>query len=148
MSLIENKFSIPLINPQLLDIEIVVPEQLRPTMRANRHLIPKFTQQITAALQMSFSHPDTRMRNPTRREVQRRVQLCYEAVLACYFDEKVSLIQTLDILPSVLLDTLRMELGVGDATDGRGSSGNAHRYGVEHTEALSVADMSRDINRS
>jgi hypothetical protein len=110
--------SAALIDPSLLDMEISIPAKLRPTLEANRHLIGRVVSALQQAIQASFSHPDTRMRNITQQEVKSRVNLCYEALEVMYFEEKLSLIRCCDMLPTVLVDTLRMQYGVGDVTDG------------------------------
>jgi len=105
--------TIPLIDPSLLDVEIVVPPQLVEVLQFNRRLIPKYVPAIREAVQQSFNHVDTRMKGEvTRREVQLRVNMCQEALKMMYYEEKMLLTQAFDILPGVLIDAIRAGMGV------------------------------------
>ena len=121
-NLISNNMAVPLIDPNMLAMEFIVPDALKPSFSANRHLIPRFAEQVQKALQQSFEHPDTRLKGDiTQHEVKLRINLCYEAMIAMHMDEKLSLIQSLDILPGVIIDALRM--GIANANhlvDGKG----------------------------
>jgi len=139
--------NIPLINPELLDIEITVPAALRQPLSANRHLMPRFAKSVVAAVQQSLEHPDTKMRGAvTQREVKGRMELAYEAIRIMYYDEKVSLIQAFDILSDVLIDAIRMGQGSGDVTDGRGQTAQARRWGVRNSEERCVTDAGSNLN--
>jgi hypothetical protein len=143
-ALIQDAFSVPIINPNLLEIEVNVPGALRPALEANKHLMPKFVTSISRAVQASFEHPDTRLRGDIKRdEVQLRVGLCYEALRQMYFEEKMSLIHSLDILPQVIIDALRMgQASPGDLVSGYG--GNA--WGVPQEPDLIMTPGDDDLN--
>jgi len=132
--LISNSFGVPLINSALHDISVNIPHELRPVFAENKHLLPRFAKAVVHAVQASFVHPDTQMRQITQSEVRARVQLAYRAVIEGYFDEKLGMIQLLDILPDVLIDSMRMGMGAGEITDGRGQSDQARRWGVAGVE--------------
>ena len=105
--------TIPLIDPSLLDVEIIVPSQLVEVLQFNRKLIPKYVPAIREAVQQSFNHAETRLKGEvTRREVQLRVNMCQEALKMMYYEEKMLLTQAFDILPGVLIDAIRAGMGV------------------------------------
>lgn len=137
--------SVPLINPDLLDIKISIPSALRAVFAANRRHIPKFGKAVVEAVKSSLEHSDTALRSLTSREVKRRVELCYEAFRIMHLEEKISLLQAFDILPAVLLDTLRMGYGVGDVTDGRGAGPQGRRWGVPGNEEVCEANLRSDV---
>lgn len=135
-----------LIDPSLLEIPIEIPHAFRPTLAANRHILPKFGAAVVKAIKDSFEHPDTRMREPTRQSVKDRVELAYEALRVMYFEEKVSLTQSLDILSGTLIDTLRAGVTIGMLTDGRGKGPQSKRWGIANSAATSEVDDASDLN--
>lgn len=151
-NIISNTFSMPLLNPQLQGLEIAVPPELQETLQVNRHLMPKFVTAIQKAVQDSFEHPDTRMRGDVRAdEVKLRVNLCYEAVRQMYFEEQISLIHALDILPEVIIDAIRM----GNEQTGVATGVPNHRWNVDDHECpalvvedndMNAADAAEDVN--
>lgn len=138
--------NVPLITPDLLEFNLEIPAPLRPILDANRHLIKRFHAAVLNAVKESLEHPDTRMRKVTQREVLSRAKLCYAAVHILYFEEKVSLIQSMDLLSGVLIDTLRNGYTAGELTDGRGQTDQRHRWGVAGSQSEVVADMATDLN--
>lgn len=142
-NLISNAFNVPLLNPHLQGLEINVPQHLQEVLGMNRHLLPKFAGQIQKAVQESFEHPDTRLRGEVREnEVKLRVNLCYEAIRQMYFEENLSLIHALDILPSVIIDAIRM--GAGVPTDIAGPNGN--RWSIPDDEPITLVEDGGDLN--
>lgn len=145
--LTQTKFNIPIINPTLIDIQIEIPQMLWAPLVANTHLIPRFYGAIQGAVQASFNHPDTKMRGDiTQQEIKDRVNLCYEAIKIMYYEEKISLIQALDILSGVLIDTLRAAYNTGAMTDGRGCTDQARRWGLAGHEEVCEVDDSSNLN--
>ena len=133
---------VAIIDPSLQDIRIEIPRGLRTPLHANRRLLPRFAAAVVDAVKASLEHPDTKMRSDvTAREVRRRTELCYEALYILYWEEKVSLIQALDILENVLIDTLRMDYGTGMVTDGRGRTPQARRWGLKGRDEVCEADL-------
>lgn len=145
-NLISNNVSVPLIDPNMLSMEFVIPNALRPSFAANKHLIPRFAKQLQEALQQSFEHPDTRLKGDvTQHEVKLRINLCYEAMIAMHLDEKLSLIQSLDILPGVVIDALRM--GIANANhlvDGKGQDKKRWSVSAQETD---VVPTGTDLNQ-
>ena len=141
---ISNHISVPLIDTALMNIEVEVPLVLRPVFAANRHLLPRFARVVSEAVQKSFEHPDTRLKGEIRREeVKLRVNLCYEALRQMYYEEKISIIHALDILPQTIIDALRMGAKEpGDLIDGRGGN----RWGVPGSVPLIGESDGNDLN--
>lgn len=127
-----------IIDPNLVNIEVVVPDVLKPVLESNRHLIPKFHAAIGNAVRTSFEHPDTRVRGDiSRSEVQLRVGMCVQAVVMMYFEEKLSLIHCFDILTNVLIDAIR----AGYAADAEETGADPRRWGTPAPmEVVEVAD--------
>ena len=141
---LQNAFSAAIVDPSLLNIEVEVPPALRPVLAANRHLMPKFAMGVTRSVQASFEHPDTRLRGEIRQsEVRQRVHFCYEALRQMYYEEKLSLLHALDILPQVLVDALRM--GQGSLSELiEGQHGNS--WGVAHAPSMTMTSDGADLN--
>lgn len=143
-SSLQEAFQVPIVDPALLNIQIEVPPALRPVLAANRHLMPKFAAAVTRTVQASFEHPDTQLRGDIRAaEVRQRVHFCYEALRQMYYEEKMSLLHALDVLPKVLIDALRMGLANPHALI-EGSGGNS--WGVAHAPSVPMTPDGSDLN--
>lgn len=142
--LISNSFTVPLLNAGPQGLAINVPPVLQDTLEINRHLMPKFVTQIQKAVQGSLEHPDTRLRGDVREsEIKLRVNLCYEAIRQMYFEEKLSLIHALDILPDVIIDAIRM----GDGHPGEEVAGpDGNRWSVPDEERAALVTDGYDLN--
>jgi hypothetical protein len=150
--MISNAIHVPLLDSILQGMELAAPPSLHPTLEANSHLTQRFWETIVASVKSSFEHPETAVRHLTHNEVKHRFALCFETIRVAYFEEKVSLIQCLDILPATLFDLLRAGVNIGDLTDGRGQTDNARRWGVpgmdQAVEVDRAALTTEDLNRN
>jgi len=96
-----------ILDPSRPDLQI--PQELQQVLRFNPHLIHKFVRAVEYAIDLSFDHPDTKLRGEIR-ESERlyRKRMCHQAIIFMYQDQKWSLNQSLECLPTILIDALRM----------------------------------------
>jgi hypothetical protein len=102
-----------LINPESIKRAFEVPDWFRDgfheTLEANPKFKPKILPAIVTAVEASFNHRDTKMRGEIPvGEIRRRIGVSCGLVVKMYFERKMSLSQTFDLLPGVLIDMLRM----------------------------------------
>jgi hypothetical protein len=84
-------------------------EGMQPTLDANPKFKPLLLPAIVKAVEHSFNHADTRMRGEVPMgEVRHRIKISCGLIVKMYFERKLSLHQTLDTLPGVLVDMIRM----------------------------------------
>ena len=145
MNELTNNFNVPIIDPSLLNININVPKELQETFAANKHMLPKFARVMQTTIQKSFEHSDTRLRGDIRQEeVKLRVALCYEALRQMYFEEKMSLNHSLDILEGVVIDALRMGAAEPSSIV---SPRSGNRWGVAAPDIQMEANFDEDLNK-
>jgi len=89
-----------------IPISFSIPAGLRPWVDANG--AAKIILAVKNAVAYSLDHPDTKMVILTRDEVKRRVNLCLNYLQICYNGiEGITMTQLCDIMPGVLVDSLR-----------------------------------------
>ena len=106
------------------DLEINIPQALRPAISANMHLLPRLVQAVKYTVQCTFMHKDTKMRQPTQREVKARGELCMECLVQMQ-DSGLGLIHSIDILPNVVIDALLMATQANPVNDDSDADKNA-----------------------
>lgn len=101
------------IDKTTLDLPPEFTEKFDPVLEANPHLVLRFYSTLGIAVGNSFKHPDTKLRGDIKKsEIDLRIKMCLQAVLMMYFDQDITLIRIMDILPDVLIDALREGMAI------------------------------------
>jgi len=108
-----------IVDEYLRGIEVYPNPRLQEALKWNVHLIPKFRENIRYAVQLSFSHKDTRMRQITRKEVLARIQLCLALIEEAHYEMHYGLRKILDVLPAALINLIRTGCSAEVVGEGR-----------------------------
>lgn len=127
-----------LLDPEQLRLGISIPDWFvqgfTPVLRANPKYRQRLVPAIVAAVQHSFNDSDTRMRStPSADEIRRRFNAACGLLIKMYFERKLSLSQSLDILPGTLVDMIKFGQSASDAAS-RGTQGRWQPTGVDTTQ--------------
>ena len=116
-----------------------ISNKLKQVLEANPHLQNAFSSSVAKAVEFSLSHQDTKPRTPTQQILNERMSISMQAIEIMYFDEKMSLTQSLDILPQVLVDTIKM---------GFDAAKSPHEAGAwaPHEQEYEFASIEGDMN--
>jgi hypothetical protein len=90
-----------------LEREVVLPLEVQRTCMANPGLVTKVVEAVRSAVEISFDHPDTKMRVLTADEAKRRMEICLATLELAHAEQGYSLHQLCSVLAQLLIDVLR-----------------------------------------
>lgn len=100
-----------------VNLTIAMSPKLLPHFQANPHLCGKYSQQLQASVLASFQDKETSMREPTEREAYTRMQIAQDALSYMINEMNMGIIQSLDLLPDVLVRSLKQHYRIDQVAD-------------------------------
>lgn len=122
---------------------IEMPAALKEDFSYNSHLEPVFYTAVGRALNETFAHPETKMREPTEQAIKERIKLCYDTVIVLRYDLKYSLRKALDLLPKFVLRAMLEGKKPADLFE-KDAQGNMWGRGDSERVIMSRQDLEDD----